>query len=87
MVAYLEAENAYTKAMTADLAPFQDALYKEMLGRVKQTDLSVPVRRGDYLYYCAHRRGQTVSHSMPPQRQHGSAGRNPAGFERTRQDA
>src|ERR1039458_113766 len=30
VVEYLEAENAYTKAMTADLAPFQDALYKEM---------------------------------------------------------
>src|SRR5438105_4350833 len=51
VVEYLEAENAYTKAMTSDLAPFQDALYKEMLGRIKQTDLSVPVRRGDYLYY------------------------------------
>src|SRR5689334_8180684 len=51
VVEYLEAENAYTKAMTASLAPFQDALYKEMLSHVKQTDLSVPVRRGEYLYY------------------------------------
>jgi oligopeptidase B len=58
VVAYLEAENAYTKAMTADLAPFQDALYKEMLGRVKQTDLSVPVRRGDYLYYSRTEEGK-----------------------------
>jgi oligopeptidase B len=58
VVAYLEAENAYTKAMTADLAPFQDTLYKEMLGRVKQTDLSVPVRRGDYLYYSRTEEGK-----------------------------
>jgi oligopeptidase B len=58
VVEYLEAENAYTKAMTADLAPFQDALYKEMLGRVKQTDLSVPVRRGDYLYYSRTEEGK-----------------------------
>src|SRR5437879_1070236 len=41
-VRYLEAENAYTAAMTRDIDPFQDALYKEMLGRIKQTDLSVP---------------------------------------------
>src|SRR5271165_3396568 len=39
---YLEAENAYTAAMTRDLQPFSDALYTEMLGRIKQTDLSVP---------------------------------------------
>jgi oligopeptidase B len=56
--AYLEAENAYTKAMTGDLAPFQDALYKEMLSHVKQTDLSVPVRRGDYLYYSRTEEGK-----------------------------
>ena len=58
VVEYLEAENAYTKAMTADLAPFQDALYKEMLSHVKQTDLSVPVRRGDYLYYSRTEEGK-----------------------------
>ncbi|MGH9482823.1 MAG: oligopeptidase B, partial [Terriglobales bacterium] len=49
--AYLEAENAYTAARTARLQPLQDALYAEMLGRIQQTDLSVPVRRGDYYYY------------------------------------
>jgi len=58
VVAYLEAENAYTQAMTAGLAPFQDALYKEILARVKQTDLSVPVRRGDYLYYSRTEEGK-----------------------------
>src|ERR1022692_3162463 len=44
--------------MTADLAPFQDALYKEILGHVKQTALSVPVRRGDYLYYSRTEEGK-----------------------------
>ena len=48
---YLEAENAYTEAMTKDLKPFQEALYKEMLGRIKQTDLSVPERRARFYYY------------------------------------
>src|SRR3984893_7118898 len=51
VVKYLEAENAYTEALTKDLKPFADVLYKEMLGRIQQTDLSVPVRRGGYLYY------------------------------------
>jgi len=49
--AYLNAENAYTEAMTADLQPFAATLYQEMLGRIKQTDLSVPARRGSYYYY------------------------------------
>jgi oligopeptidase B len=48
---YLEAENAYTEATTAHLKPFQEALYAEMLGRIKQTDLSVPTRIGRFYYY------------------------------------
>ncbi len=55
---YLEAENAYTSAMTKDLQPFSDALYNEMLGRIKQTDLSVPTRRGEYLYYIRTEEGK-----------------------------
>jgi len=55
---YLEAENAYTEASTADLKPFRDALYEEMLARIKQTDLSVPVRRGGYLYYTRTEEGK-----------------------------
>src|SRR5579884_3683640 len=58
VVKYLEAENAYTAAMTRALEPFSDALYKEMLGRIKQTDLSVPVRRGSYLYYTRTEEGK-----------------------------
>ncbi len=51
VVDHLKAENAYTEAMTKDLKPLSEALYKEMLGRIKQTDLSVPYRRGKYFYY------------------------------------
>src|SRR4026208_373642 len=47
LIKYIEAENAYTLEMTKDLKPFEDALYNEMLGRIKQTDLTVPVRRGN----------------------------------------
>jgi len=53
--AYLKAENEYTEATTAHLKPFADALYAEMLGRIKQTDLGVPTRRGAFWYY-----GRTV---------------------------
>ena len=58
VVAYLNAENAYTDAQTALLKPFSEALYKEMLGRIKQTDLSVPVRRGAYYYYSRTEEGK-----------------------------
>lgn len=49
--AYLEAENAYTDAVLRPLEGFRDALYKEMLARIKETDLSVPYRDGGYFYY------------------------------------
>ena len=55
---YLEAENAYTAAMTKEMQPFADALYQEMLGRIKQTDLSVPVLRRGYLYYSRTEEGK-----------------------------
>jgi oligopeptidase B len=55
---YLEAENAYTAAMTKGLQPFSDALYQEMLGRIKQTDLSVPTSRHGYLYYSRTEEGK-----------------------------
>jgi oligopeptidase B len=58
VVRYLEAENAYTEAMTAGLKPFTDALYGEFLSRIKQTDLSVPVRRAGYLYYTRTEEGK-----------------------------
>ena len=51
VVNYLEAENAYTEATTVGLKPFSEAVYEEMLGRIKQTDLSVPTREGRFYYY------------------------------------
>ncbi len=48
---YLEAENAYTDAVMAPLKPLEDRLYDEILGRIRQTDLSVPAKEGDYFYY------------------------------------
>jgi oligopeptidase B len=58
VIAYLEGENAYTQATTRDLQPFADSLYKEMLGHIKQTDLSVPLRKGPYFYYTRFQEGK-----------------------------
>ncbi|MDQ3557366.1 MAG: S9 family peptidase [Gemmatimonadota bacterium] len=50
-IAYLEAENRYTDAAMAHTESLQETLYGEMLGRIQQTDLSVPEKRGPYWYY------------------------------------
>jgi len=55
---YLEAENAYTAAMTEGLKPFEEALYTEMLSHLKQTDLTVPVHYGPYFYYSRTEEGK-----------------------------
>jgi len=56
--AYLEAENAYAQQVLADTAALQQRLYDEMLGRIKQTDLSVPFRKGAWLYYSRTEEGK-----------------------------
>ncbi len=58
VTAYLEAENAYTAAVMKPTEPLQLALYKEMRGRIKEADLSVPYRLGDYWYYMRTRQGE-----------------------------
>jgi len=56
--AYLEAENAYTRAVMHSTEAFQDALYREMLARIKETDMGVPYRYGDYDYYSRTQAGK-----------------------------
>lgn len=51
VVAYLDAENAYTEAMMKDTDGLQNVLFKEMKGRIKETDESVPYLRNGYYYY------------------------------------
>ncbi len=58
VVQYLEGENSYTAALTKNLQPFSEALYTELLSHIKQTDLSVPARRGPYLYYTRTEEGK-----------------------------
>jgi oligopeptidase B len=51
IVDYLKAENAYCESMMAGTKPLQTALYKEMKGRIKEKDESVPVLENGYYYY------------------------------------
>jgi oligopeptidase B len=58
VAAYLEAENAYADAVMAPTQAFQQSLYREMLARIQETDLSVPYREGGYWYYARTEEGK-----------------------------
>ncbi|MGH9943010.1 MAG: S9 family peptidase, partial [Pyrinomonadaceae bacterium] len=58
VIGYLEAENAYTDQMLKGTEGLQEALYQEMLGRIKQTDVNVPVKDGPYFYYSRTEQGK-----------------------------
>ena len=57
VISHLEAENAYTDARTSHLAGLRERLFEEIKGRVQETDLSVPTRRGDWWYYSRTEEG------------------------------
>lgn len=58
VIKHLEAENAYTAALTKPLEPLREKLYKEMVGRIKETDREVPVREKGYWYYSRTEQGK-----------------------------
>jgi oligopeptidase B len=51
VIAFLEQENAYTSAIMKPTAELQAKLYAEMVGHIKESDVSVPFRDKDYFYY------------------------------------
>jgi oligopeptidase B len=57
-IAFLEAENAYTEAMTAGQAGLRDEIFAEIKARTQETDLSVPTRKGGWWYYARTVAGQ-----------------------------
>ena len=61
VISYLEAENAYTEEATAHLAPLRQAIFDEIKARTKETDLSVPTRRGQWWYYARSFEGKQYS--------------------------
>ncbi|WP_414617510.1 S9 family peptidase [Dyadobacter sp. 32] len=58
VVEYLKAENEYADTLLAGTDAFQDALFHEMKGRVKEKDESVPVFSNGYWYYTRSEEGQ-----------------------------
>ena len=58
IIDYLNAENAYTESVMGRHKEFVDSLYNEMLSRIKQTDLSVPYKYGDYWYFSKTEEGK-----------------------------
>jgi oligopeptidase B len=58
VIAYLEAENAYTDAILKPTEAFQEKLYQEMLGRIQQTDLTVAYTLRGYLYFTRTEEGK-----------------------------
>jgi oligopeptidase B len=58
VVAYLEAENAYTEGVMAHTGGLQQALFEEIRDRIKQTDMTVPYRKDDYFYYTRFEDGK-----------------------------
>ena len=58
VVAHLTAENACAEAALSETGGLQERLYKEMLARIKETDLSVPYRKGRYWYYARTEEGK-----------------------------
>ncbi len=58
VVDYLKAENAYTDAFMQPHEAFRETLYKDMLSRIKETDDSVPYKKGDYWYYSRTEMGK-----------------------------
>ncbi len=58
IIKYLEDNNKYTESFMGRHQPFADALYKEMIGRIKQTDTSVPYKRGEYWYFTRTEEGK-----------------------------
>lgn len=58
VIAYLDAENVYTEAVMKPLGGLEQKLYEEMKGRIRETDLSVPERVGDYYYYTRTEAGK-----------------------------
>ena len=60
---YLNAENTYTEAKTAHLKQLTENVFEEIKSRVKQTDMSVPSRAGDYWYYGRSEEGKEYGFS------------------------
>ncbi|MFZ1677203.1 MAG: S9 family peptidase [Saprospiraceae bacterium] len=58
VIDYLNAENTYLDTMMSHTKAFREKLYDEMVGRIKQTDMSVPYKDNGYFYITRYEEGQ-----------------------------
>ncbi|MBD0777669.1 S9 family peptidase [Maribacter sp. ANRC-HE7] len=58
VIAHLEKENAYYEKLTAHTKDFQNALFEEMKGRIKEDDSSVPYKKNGYWYVTRYEKGK-----------------------------
>ena len=79
VLAYLDAENAYTAAVMRPTEELQEQLFAEMRGRIKETDLSVPERIDGWLYY--HRTAEGAQYPIYCRRPADGAADDPAAEE------
>ncbi|HLF14111.1 MAG TPA: S9 family peptidase, partial [Bacteroidota bacterium] len=61
VIRHLEAENAFTDSLMKPTEELQEIIYKEMVGRIKETDMDVPYPYGGYLYYTRTEEGKQYS--------------------------
>ncbi len=66
VIAYLEAENGYTDAMTAASAGLRERLYEQIKARIQEDDLSAPARHGRLVVLEPDRGGKPVPGPLPP---------------------
>jgi oligopeptidase B len=59
VMSYLSAENAYTDSLTAHTKALEDSIFREIVGRIRESDLSVPYRQGGYWYYTRTVQGKS----------------------------
>jgi oligopeptidase B len=69
VIRYLEAENRYSEEVMGPTATLRETLYQEILGRIQETDVSVPLKRDNYFYYTRTEQGKAYSIQC---RKHGS---------------
>ncbi|MEW6602994.1 MAG: oligopeptidase B, partial [Nitrospirota bacterium] len=58
VIKYLQAENKYTETVMKTTEKLQEKLYKEMLSRIKETDMTVPEKIDNYFYYTREEKGK-----------------------------
>ncbi|HEU4710620.1 MAG TPA: S9 family peptidase [Pyrinomonadaceae bacterium] len=58
VLAHLQAEDNYTDSVMKPTAALQEKLYNEMVSHIKETDVTVPYRWGNYFYYSRTEKGK-----------------------------